>query len=78
MDDLVEVATFSFLHEAAVLESILQKEGISYYLKNEGLSQSLPVNCMGGIGLIVNAIDAPKTIELLKRDGFGQYLKSFV
>ena len=74
MDDLVEIATVPYLTDAAVLESLLQASGITYYLRNENLAQVLPVSSVGGIGLMVKSIDVQKTVALLKNDGFGNYL----
>lgn len=74
MNDLVEIATFTFPNEADVLRTLLEREGISYFLKNEGVSLVMPPMSTGGIALVVKTADVDKAVELIKRDGFGKYL----
>ncbi len=74
MDDLVEVATFTFPNETDILETLLQDAGISYFLRNENSALVVPSIWTGGIGLVVKSPDVQATVELLKRDGFGKYL----
>lgn len=74
MEDLVAVAIFTFPNEASVLESLLQSEGITYFMQSEGACLVMPPLSTGGLTLVVKSADVPRTVELIKRDGYGQYL----
>jgi hypothetical protein len=74
MDDLVEIATFTYPNESDILETLLQEAGIVYFLKNKGASLVLPNMAVGGISLVVKSPDVLATIDLIKRDGFEKYL----
>lgn len=74
MEDLVAIAVFTYPNDADILQTLLQAEGISYFLQNEGASIVLPPLSTGGITLIVKSADVERTVELMKRDGFAKYL----
>jgi FKBP-type peptidyl-prolyl cis-trans isomerase 2 len=70
MDNLIEVASFTLPDEAYVLESILQKENIKYFLSNSVIAPGVDTR------LMVDSEDIPKTIEILKESGFEKYLNN--
>ena len=70
MNDLVEIASFTFLNDADVLESLLIKENIKYFLSNSVYS---PVE---GTRLMINSDDISKVVDIMKEGGFGQYLNN--
>ena len=68
MDNLVEVASFAFPNEADVLESLLQKENIKYFLSNSVISPGIDIR------LMVDSEDIPQVVEIMKEGGFENYL----
>ena len=68
MNDLIEVASFTFPNDADVLESLLIKENIRYFLSNSVFPPG------EGTRLMVNSDDIPKVVEIMKEGGFEQYL----
>lgn len=68
MDTFITVATFQYPHEAHVLQSTLEAEGIKVFLKDEFTVQVDPFlsNAVGGVKLQVHKADAERAIELLK------------
>jgi hypothetical protein len=75
MNKLIDIANFAFLNDTMVLQSLLQSEGIEYFLKNENISVVLPgAGEVSGIILQVMDQDAEKAITLLKESDFRNYL----
>ncbi len=70
MENLVEVASFTFPDDAYVLESLLQKENIQYFLSNSIISAVVETR------LMVDSKDVAKTVEIIKEGGFEEYLNS--
>ena len=68
MSNLVELASFTFPNDAYVLESILQKENINYFLSDSIISPGIDVR------LMVDSDDIPKVIEIMKQGGFEKYI----
>jgi GMP synthase-like glutamine amidotransferase len=71
---LVDVAIFTFPNDAAVLESILLREKIEYFLNNPDAAIIVPGS---GATISVNEDDLPKTIALIKEAGFEKNLVSY-
>ncbi|MDR1632273.1 MAG: DUF2007 domain-containing protein [Dysgonamonadaceae bacterium] len=69
--ELVEVATFSFLDDASVLESILHAKKIPYFLSNENMSVFSPAISRS---LMVKEEDKKQAVEIIKEAGFENYL----
>ncbi len=69
MNDLVEVAVFMYPNEADVLETLLQKENVEYFL--DGNSNLIP-----GVEtrLMIKPEDISRTVEIIKQGGFEKYL----
>ena len=67
MNEFVTIATFNFAYEIAVLKSILDNEGIPYFLKNENLIAIDPLAsyAYGGIDLQVHPNDVIQVQEIL-------------
>jgi hypothetical protein len=68
---LVDVAIFTFPHDAAVLESILSAENIKYFLNNPDSAIIVPGS---GATLSVRESDLERTVKIIKEAGFGNYL----
>ena len=67
MNEFVTIATFNFAHETIVLKSILEREGIPYFLKNENLIAIDPLASFayGGIDLQVHPNDVLQVQEII-------------
>ena len=67
MEDFITVARFTFPSDYAVLELLLQQEGIRYVFLNETVINILPFhsNAFGGIRLQVHQEDKEKTIQII-------------
>jgi len=70
--DFKEIARFTFLAEAAVLESIFQAENIRYFLRNAN-SANVYAPAIPLILEVVND-DVERAVALARDAGFGQYL----
>jgi GMP synthase-like glutamine amidotransferase len=68
---LVDVAVFTFPNDAAVLESILLREKVEYFLNNTDSAIIVPGS---GTTISVNEDDLPRTIALIKEAGFEKNL----
>ncbi|MDR1563232.1 MAG: DUF2007 domain-containing protein [Dysgonamonadaceae bacterium] len=70
--DFIEIARFTYLSEAAVLESILISENIRYFMRNKNsatvYAPAIPVI------LEVSDEDVSRTVEIVKEAGFECYL----
>jgi hypothetical protein len=64
MEEFIVVATFNFAHEVTILKTILDHEGIVYFLQNENLISIDPLAsyAYGGIQLKVH----PNDLEIVK------------
>jgi hypothetical protein len=72
MDTLVTVKTFTYAHEAAVVKSLLDSQGIFCFLKDELTIQANPFysNALGGVKLQVRESDIGRATEALKQAGY--------
>lgn len=68
---LVDVATFTFPNDAAVLESILLSEKIEYYLNNTDGAIIVPGS---GVIISVRDKDVDRVVEIIKEAGFEKSL----
>jgi len=70
-EKLVTVLTAAHVHEIAVIRSILEAEGIYYFVKDEFLVQVAPFysNMIGGAQLQVLERDLSQVTEILKETG---------
>lgn len=68
---LIEVATFTFPSDAAVLESILSGEKIEYYLNNQDSAIIVPGS---GTTLSVKEKDMEKVVKIIRDAGFENNL----
>lgn len=73
MDNLVTIKTFNYPHEAMVLQSRLESEGIPCFLKDAVLTQVHPwySNAIGGVKLQIRESDVGRAIEILAEAGYG-------
>ncbi len=69
--ELVEIATFTFPNDTDVLESLLQAEGIEYFLKDQNSSMLVP-----GVGtsVAVKEPDVKRAVEVIKQAGFESFI----
>jgi hypothetical protein len=67
MAEFVEVATFNFSYEVTILKTILENQGIPYFLQNENLVSIDPLAsyAYGGIVLKVHPNDLNEVKEIL-------------
>ena len=67
MAEFVEVASFNFSYEVTILKTILENEGIPYFLQNENLVSINPLAsyAYGGIILKVHPNDVKEVKEIL-------------
>lgn len=67
MAEFVEVATFNFSYEVTILKTILENQGIPYFLQNENLVSIDPLAsyAYGGIVLKVHPNDLNEVREIL-------------
>ncbi len=68
MKNFITVARFTYPSEYAVLELLLQQEGINYVFLNETVINVLPFhsNAFGGIRLQVHKNDIGKVKDIIK------------
>ena len=71
-EDWVTIKTFNMSHEAIIIRSMLEAEGIECFLKDELTVQVDPFysNALGGAKLQVKAIDSERAIRLLEENGY--------
>ena len=71
MGKLVTIKIFTYSHEAAVVRSRLEAEGIFCFLQDELTAQVYPlsISAIGGVKLQVREEDADEAIALLKESG---------
>jgi len=70
MNNLVEIASFAFPNDACLLESLLQKENIKYFLSSSVYAPAIETR------LMVGSDDIPKVVEIMKKGGFEKYLNN--
>jgi len=72
LEKFVTVLTFTYPHEAAVIKSRLESEGIICFLQDEFTAQINPFysNAIGGVKLQVGESDLEETLEILKKVGY--------
>jgi len=72
MSQWVTVFTFTYPHEAHVLKTRLESEGILVSLKNENMVQvyNFMSNAIGGVRLQVPEPDVPRAMEIIKEGGW--------
>ena len=69
------VASFIYPSEAQVLKSLLESQGIEYFLKDEYIADILPgLSNVGNVRLMVKEADLEAVISLIKEGGFEEYL----
>ena len=68
MKDFVEITTYTYPYEYAVLKTILKERGIRFVFENETMVAITPFysNAIGGIRLKVHKDDATTTINIIK------------
>lgn len=71
---LIEIATFSIVNNSAVYQSMLEDEGIEFFVRNENIA-SIYTGVLGGAGIVVKEEDAERAIEIAKEAGFTDALK---
>ena len=69
-EKLITVLTVAYIHEMAVIRSILEAEGIFYFVKDEFTVQVAPhfSNMIGGARLQVLEKDLSQVNEILEED----------
>lgn len=67
--DLITIKTFNFPSEVAVVQSFLEMEGITVYLKNYTASQL--AYSIGDIDMQVTEVDYEKAKQALINGGFA-------
>lgn len=73
---LLEIANFPFVNNSSVLQSILEDEGIEFFIRNENFTSIYPGTLIdGGAGLIVKEEDVERAVQVVKDGGFGEFLK---
>ncbi len=70
MDNLIEVASFPFPDDAYVLENLLQKENIEYFLSEGVIAPGTETR------LMVDSKNVAKAVEIIREGGFEAYLNS--
>ncbi len=72
MQPFVTIYTFSYPHQAAIIQGRLESEGIETFLKDELTVQTYHFysNAIGGIKLQVRENDVPDALEILKDAGY--------
>lgn len=72
MAKLVTIKTFTYVNDTAIVKSILDAEGIYYFVKDELTAQMHPFysNAIAGIKLQVREEDVDKAISILKETGY--------
>ena len=73
-EKLVTIKVFTFLPELYMAKSFLESEEIMCFVKDEIISQVLPLvpTIFGGVKLQVREEDAEKAIQLLIEGGFAK------
>lgn len=74
--DYIKIAVFSFQHEYAVIQLLLEQEGIRYFFQNETALSVMPFysNAMGGIILKVHPEDVQKATKIIDDFKTREYL----
>lgn len=69
MEHFITVAIFTYPSEYAILELLLQQEGIQYVFQNETMIGVLPFhsNAFGGIRLKVHQSDKEQVLQIIKK-----------
>lgn len=72
MSALVTILTFNYPHEAIVIRSRLEAEGIPCFIKDGFIAQVHPFysTAVGGVKLQVQESDVPAAIQILKEAGY--------
>lgn len=71
-EDWTTIKTFNMSHEAIIIRSMLEAEGIECFIKDELTVQVDPFysNALGGAKLQVKALDSERAIRLLEENGY--------
>jgi hypothetical protein len=71
-EDWQTIKTFNMSHQAIIVRSMLEAEGIPCFLKDELTLQVDPFysNALGGAKLQVKSSDFDRAISLLERNGY--------
>lgn len=72
MSKLITVKTFTYSHELSIIRSKLESEGIYCFAQDELTTQVHPFSsiAIGGVKLQVREEDVPRTIQILKENGY--------
>lgn len=71
MDNIVEIARFTYPAEAQTLMSLLKAEGIECYLRNEITAQLMAGYVdVGGARVEILESDVPRAMEIMKAGGY--------
>jgi hypothetical protein len=67
MNNLVTLAIFTYRHEYAVLQLLLEQENIQHFFQNETMIGVFPFysNALGGIQLKVHPLDVDRAREII-------------
>lgn len=71
--ELVTIAVAGTPHNAHLLKTLLEDEGITVFLQDELMNQ-LYINAVGGIKIQISNTDMEKAKNLLIEGGFSDYL----
>jgi len=71
MSSLVTIKTFTYSHEAAIIRSRLEVDGIRCFVQDELTTQVYPFmsSAIGGVKLQVRKEEAEEAIAMLKESG---------
>ncbi|WP_062055108.1 putative signal transducing protein [Aquimarina longa] len=77
MKDFVTITTYTYPFEYAILKTILDREGISYFFENETMIGVFPFysNALGGINLKVHQKDKDKALQIIDDLNMDSHLR---
>lgn len=72
MDNLIEIISFTYPHEAHLAKGYLESHGIEIFLKDEMIVQvnNFYSNAVGGVKLMIKESDYEQGLQLLKENGY--------
>lgn len=67
MKDFISIATFTYPNEYAILQHLLEREGILFFFENETMIGVFPFysNALGGINLKIHPKDKVRVLEII-------------
>lgn len=68
MHNFISVAVFTYPHEYAILQLLLDQQSIQYFFKNETMIHVFPLysNALGGIHLKVHPLDRDRVLKIIE------------